>query len=157
MNRAKITSIFAKFVLVAVITSGMLAMGTQNSEAQAIVATTPFNFSVGSQSYPAGTYEFTLLSEWSLSIRNLDGGKEQFFTIHPADDSPLLRSTGKLIFQNSAGHRNLQAICVPGTGRIAELMQQDETSGRAKSEGVFASLKTSSGKGNSAKQNVSGR
>src|SRR5580704_14545737 len=97
MNLEKFISTLAKLILGAVALGGMLAFGTQNATAQAITVTTPFAFSAGSQSYPAGTYQFTRLSEWSLSIRNVNGGGERFFAVRPEEKVPL-KSHGGLTF-----------------------------------------------------------
>ncbi|HYK37151.1 hypothetical protein [Alloacidobacterium sp.] len=156
MNRAKITSMFARLVLAAITVSGVLAMGTPNAAAQAIIVTTPFAFSAGSQTYPAGTYEFTLLSKWSLSIRNVNGGGQKFFTVRPEDNS-LPGSKGNLIFRNSDGQQTLQSVYVPGTGRTAALLQLDEIGNRDKSDRSLASLHTASGKVTAGKQNATGR
>lgn len=131
MSRERLTSILAKSVLIAVITSGMLALSTQNAGAQAIIVTTPFAFTAASQNFPAGTYEFTLLSQWSLSIRSVNGERQKFFTVRPEDNS-LPGSKGSLVFRNSDGHQNLQSVYVPGTGKTAELLQQDEVDERTR-------------------------
>jgi hypothetical protein len=156
MNREKFTSTFAKLILVAVSIGSMLALGTQTATAQAIIVTTPFAFSVGSQSYPAGTYQFTRLSEWSLSIRNVKGGGERFFAVRPEEKVPL-RSNGSLTFSNSEGHQNLQAVYVPGTDSAAELLQHGPRSQRAKSDMSLASERTSSEKATAGNQNAMGR
>jgi hypothetical protein len=156
MSHERLTSIFAKLVLAAVIMSGMLALGTRNAGAQAIIVTTPFAFSAGSQSYPAGTYEFTRLSEWLLSIRNVNGGSQKLFAVRP-ENNDLPGSKGSLTFRNSDGHQNLQAVYVPGTGRTAELRQPDEINDKAKSDRSLASLHASSGKVTAGKQNATGR
>ena len=141
MNREKVTSTFAKLMLVAVSMSGMLSLGTQTAAAQAIIVTTPFAFSAGSQSYPAGTYQFTRSSEWFLSIRNVKGGGEQFFIVRPeATETP--GSHGSLIFRNSEGHRNLQAVYVPGTDSAVRLLEHNPRS-RAKSDIALASTPSS--------------
>jgi len=155
MNLEKIISTLAKLILGAVAIGGMLASGTQTATAQAITVTTPFAFSVGSQSYPAGTYQFTRLSEWSLSIRDVKGGGERFFAVRPQEKLPL-RSQGGLTFSNSEGHRNLQAVYVPGTDSGAKLLYHDARSQRAKSDTSLAST-ASSEKVTAAKQNALGR
>ncbi len=154
MSREKIISIFAKLVLLAVTTSGMLALGTQNAGAQAIIVTTPFAFTAGNQFYPAGTYEFTLLSEWSLSIRNVNGVSQKFFTVRP-EDNTVAGSKGRLTFRNSDGHHNLQAVFVPGTGRTAELLQHNEIVEKVKSERSSALSHIASA--TAEKQSVTGR
>lgn len=156
MSREYLTSIFAKLAIAAVTTSGMLALSTQNAGAQAVIATTPFAFTAGNQTFPSGTYEFTLLSQWSLSIRNVDGGSQKFFTVRPEDKS-VPGSKGSLTFHKSGGRRNLQAVYVPGTGRTAELLQYAEAGERSKSGRSLASLHTSSGKLQPESKNAPGR
>ena len=141
-NREKFASTFVKLILVAGSIGGMLALGAQTATAQSVTATTPFAFSAGSQSYPAGTYQFTLVSQWSLSIRNVNGGGERFFAVHPEETGPLA-SHGKLSFGISEGHRTLQAVYVPGTDIAAELLQHDPSSRRAKSDASLASTASS--------------
>jgi hypothetical protein len=155
MNREKVTSSFAKLMLVAVSIGLILALSGPTATAQAIIVATPFAFSAGSQSYPAGTYQFTRLSEWSLSIRNVNGGGERFFAVRPEQKIPL-KSQGSLTFTNSEGHRNLQAVYLPGTYSTAELLQHDARSQRAKSD-VSSASTVSSEKITVAKQNAMGR
>jgi hypothetical protein len=155
MNREKVTSTFARLILVVVTMSGMLALCTQTATAQAIIVTTPFAFSAGNQSYPAGTYQFTLLSEWSLSIRNVNGGGEKYFMVRP-EEKGSLGSHGSLTFRNSEGHRNLQAVYVPGTDIAAELFQHNARSNSAKSDTSLVST-VSSEKLTTEKQNATGR
>ena len=155
MNLEKLTSTLAKLILGAVAIGGMLALGAQTATAQAITVTTPFAFSAGSQSYPAGTYQFTLLSQWSLSIRNVKGGGEKFFAVHP-EETGTLDSQGSLTFRNSEGHRNLQAVYVPGTDIAADLIQHDPPSNKAKS-GMSLASTVSSEKVSAGRQNAMGR
>jgi hypothetical protein len=151
MSREKFTSIFSKLVLVAVTASGMLALGTQTAAAQAaIIVNTPFAFSVGSESYPAGTYEFILLSQWSLSVRNVNGGAEKYFMVRP-EDNRRPGSKGGLTFHNSDGHQNLEAVYVPGTGRTAELVQRSKAGDSATPDRSLAALQVSSSKGTAGK------
>lgn len=156
MSRERLTCIFARLVLLVVTIGGMLALGTQNAGAQAIIATTPFAFTAGSQTYPAGTYEFTLLSQWSLSIRNVNGESQKFFTVRPEDNS-LPGSKGSLTFHDSDGHQNLRAVYVPGTGRTAELLQYDQVGERIKSDRSVASLHAFSGKLQPESKEATGR
>jgi len=156
MSRERLISMFAKLVLAAVAACSMFTASTQNAGAQAVIVTTPFAFSAGSQLYPAGTYEFTRLSDWSLSIRNVNGVSQKFFAVRPEDNS-LLGSKGNVIFRNSDGHQSLQSVYVPGTGRTAELLQQDGASERAKPDRSLASLHAASGKVTAGKQNATGR
>lgn len=131
MNREKFIFTLAKSIVAAVTTTGILALGTQTASAQAVVVTTPFNFSAGNQIYPAGTYQFTILSDWFLSIRNVNGGGERFFTVRP-EENGLPGLHGALIFRNSEGHKKLQAVYVPGTDRGVELLQDETVSNKPK-------------------------
>jgi hypothetical protein len=142
-------------ILGAVAISGMLELSTQTATAQSITVTTPFAFSAGSESYPAGTYQFTLLSEWSLSIRNVNGGGEKFFIVRP-EETGTLGSHGSLAFRNSEGHQNLQKVYLPGTTTAAELLPHDALSHRAKSN-ISSASAVSSEKLSATKQNAMGR
>lgn len=128
MSHIKFVITYTKSILAVVITSGILALGTQTASAQAIIVTMPFAFSAGSQLYPAGTYQFTVKYESSLlSIRNVNGGGEKFFMVRPEVNKPLRPHSG-LIFDHSDGSNNLQAVRLPGTDRVAELTQQKSIS-----------------------------
>lgn len=142
MNLERFISTRAKLILAAVSMSSMLALGTQTAAAQALIVTTPFAFSAGSQSFQAGTYQFTLLSAWSLSIRNVNGGGERFFPVVPEENGTLESHAG-LTFRNFEGHASLQAVHVPGTDRVAELNQHYTRNNKAKSEMTLGSAVSS--------------
>jgi hypothetical protein len=153
MNRIKFVIPYTKSIFAVVLTSGILALGTQTVSAQEIIVTTPFAFSAGSQLYPAGTYQFTVKYESSLlSIRNVNGGGEKFFMVRPEVNKPLRPHSG-LIFHNSDGSNNLQAVRVPGTDRVAELTQQKAISNE-KSHISLAATKMSTKKAAVGNQNA---
>lgn len=155
MNRIKLVSTYTKSILAVVITSGILALGTQTVSAQAITVTAPFAFSAGSQIYPAGTYQFTIQYESSLlSIRNVNGGGEKFFIVRPEVNKPL-RPHGGLIFDHSDGSNTLQAVRVPGTDLVAELTQREAVSNKTKNHTSVAAIKTSTKKAAVGNQNAS--
>ena len=156
MNLERFISTRAKLILAAFSMISMLALGTQTAGAQAVIVTTPFAFSAGSQSYPAGTYQFTRLSDWSLSIRNVKEGGERFFSVRP-QEKRALGSNGSLTFLDSEGHRNLEAVHVPGTDRVAELLPHDPLSRKAKSDASLASTSSASQKVMAGKQNAMDR
>ena len=155
MNLEKFISTLAKLILGAVALGGILALDTQTATAQAMIVTTPFDFSAGSQSYPAGTYQFTLLSQWSLSIRNVKGGGEKFFMVRPEENGASGSQVG-LAFRNSEGRQNLQKVHVPGTMTAAELLPHDALSHRAKSN-ISSASAVPSEKLTATKQNAMGR
>lgn len=154
-HRAKLSSTPAKLILAAVSLCSTLALGAQTAAAQAIVVTTAA-FSAGNQSYPAGTYQFTRLSDWSLSIRNVNGGGEKFFAVRPIENGSL-GSHGSLTFRNSEDQRNLDAVYVPGTDTTVELLQHNLRNKKARSATSVASAGMSSEKVTAGNQNARGR
>ena len=140
MNRKNLTATFVKAIVAAFTASGILALGTQTATAQAIVVTVPFAFSAGDQLYPAGTYQFTLLSEWSLSMRNMKGGSERFFMVGPRQNGSEASHAG-IVFPNSEGHKDLEAVHEPGSDTSAELLSQDHVSPKLRSPEQSATLR----------------
>ena len=122
MNREKVSHRFTQIVLAIAMASGLLGFSAKTAAAQSIIVTTPFSFSVENQHYAAGTYEFTLPSDRFLSIRNVNGGPQEFFLVCPGQDGPL-GVRGGVIFQSSNGHRILESVYVPGTDISAVLME----------------------------------
>ena len=151
MSRKNSVSTFVKFVFGAVSLSGLLFLRTPAAAAQAIIVTAPFAFSAGNQYYPAGTYQFTLIGEWSLSIRNANGGGEKFFAVRPEGNASL-GPNGGLTFRNSENHQMLQSVYVPGTDRAAELVSHDAPGGKTGSGMSLASTSISPAKVKVGKQ-----
>ena len=121
MNYEQFKAICAKAIVAAIVTSGIFALGTRTASAQSIIATVPFAFSAGDQPFPAGTYQFTSLSDWSLSIRNVKGGGEKFFAVQPKQDGSRASRDG-IVFHNSKGRTNLEAVYARESNRGAELI-----------------------------------
>ena len=140
MNRKKLTATFVKAIVAAFTASGIIALGTQPASAQAIIVTIPFAFSAGDQLYPVGTYQFTLLSEWSLSMRNVKGGGERFFMVAP-EQNRLEASHAGIVFRNYEGHKDLEAVHVPGSDIGAELFSHDHASPKPRSPEQSATLR----------------
>jgi hypothetical protein len=140
MNRKKLKAIFVKIIVVSFTASGILALGTQAASAQSIVVTIPFTFSAGDQLYPVGTYQFTLLSGWLLSMRNAKGGGERFFAVGPKQNGSEGSHDG-VVFRNSEGHKNLQAVYVPGSRISVELLPYDHVSPKLRSPEQSATLR----------------
>ena len=141
MNRKKLTATFVKAIVAAAFTaSGILALGTQTASAQAIVVNIPFAFSAGDQLYPVGTYQFTLLSGWQLSMRNVKGGGERFFSIGPKQDASE-GSHDAIVFRNFDGHNDLQAVYLPGSRISVELLPYDHASPKLRSPVQNAALR----------------
>jgi hypothetical protein len=132
MTREKFKAICAKAIVAAVTTSGLLAVGTHTASAQAITVTVPFAFAAGSQHFPVGTYQFTLLSAWSLSIRNVQGGGERLFTVHPKENGSKA-SRARVVFRNSEGEKSLETVYVPESTTGAELLPHSPVSPKLRS------------------------
>ena len=135
----KFKAICAKAIVAAIVTSGIFALGTHTASAQSIIATVPFAFSAADQSFPAGTYQFTSLSEWSLSIRNVKGGGEKFFTARPEQNGRASRSS--VVFHNFKGQKILEAVYVPGSNISAELLPYTGASPKLQSPVQSAALR----------------
>jgi hypothetical protein len=140
MNREKFKAICAKAIVAAFTTSGLLALGTQTASAQAITATVPFAFSAGDQPFPSGTYQFTLLSGWLLSVRNVKGGGEKFFTVHPQQNGSHA-SHARIVFGNSGGQKKLEAVHLSKSDGGAELLSSARVSPKLQSFAQNANLR----------------
>ena len=140
MNYETFKATCAKAIVAAIVTSGIFALGTQTGTAQSIVATVPFAFSAGDQPFPAGTYQFTALSEWSLSIRNVKDGGEKFFTVHPKQDRSRASRDG-IVFHNSKGQKKLEAVYLRESDMGAELLPYGGASPKLRSPVQSAALR----------------
>jgi hypothetical protein len=140
MNREKFKAICAKAIVAAVTASGLLALGTQAASAQAITATVPFAFSAGDQPFPSGTYQFTFLSGWFLSIRNVKGGGEKFFTTHPQQNGSQA-SRARIVFRNSGVQKKLEAVYLSKSDGGAELLSSAGVSPKLQSLAQNATLR----------------
>jgi hypothetical protein len=136
MNRKKSIPTFAAAILTVAAAAAILPVATQTASAQAIIVSTPFAFSAGSESYPAGRYELTFVSDWSLSIRNMNGGGKRFFTVRPEENGSHSLRAGSVVFRNSEGRKSLQAVCVPGTDRVEALLQTETVNSKTKRQAL---------------------
>lgn len=146
MNRERSILAFPKAIMVAAVTSGILALCAQTASAQTITVTTPFAFSVGTRYFPPGTYQFTVPTEWELSIRNVKGGGERFFLVMPETNQPTA-SDGKLVFASSAGHKELQAVYLSGGEYAVKLVQGHTARHKRNNQGVSARASIASADG----------
>lgn len=95
-------------------------MDARSASAQSITVTTPFPFCVNNQAFTKGTYAFTPLDHWILSIRNVNGGSAQLFLTYPKDRNDNSRATadaamkrGGVTFRNSEGVQTLKRFMTP--------------------------------------------
>jgi hypothetical protein len=74
----------------------MISMGSACAHAQAAEFKVPFDFTVGNQVFPAGTYQVSYYpTKTAILIRSQDDRFHAFTTTHPADPST---SGGKVTF-----------------------------------------------------------
>jgi hypothetical protein len=139
MNLGNLSQRLVTPILAFAVVGLILVMAPQSASAQEITVSNPFPFSVDNQQYPAGTYQFTLKSQWLLSVNTADGRSKNFFAIHPEDTGPL-GSHSRLTFYNCEGNEKLEAVYIPGTGITAELIGSDSATNKVKTHGPRASM-----------------
>jgi hypothetical protein len=118
-------------------------LGTRSASAQSITVTTLFPFCVNNQAYPAGRYRFVHISEWFLSIRNVNGGSERLFLIRPEDPvaqgvaTGRVRSARDVTFHTFQGFKELQTFDDPNSGVTFELNGQGISRDKTNTHGSF--------------------
>src|ERR1700733_4374007 len=128
-------------IVSSMLTLGMVCilagLGAHSVSAQSITATTPFPFCVNNQPYPMGSYRFTLLSEWILSIRNMKDGGQSLFPVHPEVGGPQRRvaSADGVTFRNYQGLRELKDVHVAGSALTFELIGQGISTDKSRTGG----------------------
>jgi hypothetical protein len=127
MNLRHSTNRIASPMLALFFGASLLGLCARSVSAQSITVTTPFPFCVNKQAYPSGTYRFTPISEWLVSIHNVNGTDESFFVARPDPDGPRAsaigpaENVGGLKFQTLNGIRELVAVYVPSADASLEL------------------------------------
>jgi hypothetical protein len=140
MNYEKFKAISAKAIVASIVTIGIFALDAPTASAQSIIATVPFAFSAGDQTFPAGTYQFTSLSGWSLSIRDVKSGGEKFFAVQPTQDGSRASRDG-IIFHSSKGQKSLEAVYLRESNLGAELLTHAGSSPKPRSPLQSATLR----------------
>lgn len=111
----RITSIVAgSLVAILIAGGGFTGSATAQNEPGAIF-TVPFAFTADGYSVAAGTYEVDLLSSpFLISIRNVDTGEKQIFTVRP-EQQLNVASKGLLVFHRCGQRKDLTEFHIPGT------------------------------------------
>lgn len=97
----------------------MIAGGTFTAKLHAqmepgLLFSVPFAFSTNGHSIPAGTYQVTLdSSQFLISIRNVETGEKQFFTVRP-EQQRTIASQGLLVFHRCGERKELTEFHIPG-------------------------------------------
>jgi hypothetical protein len=128
MNIRNLRNRFASSMLALGIVGTHVGLGAHSVSAQSITVTTPFSFCVNHQAYPKGEYRFTLISQWILSIQNVNGEDESFFQIRRKDGSARglasgpMASAGGVTFRTFQDIEELQTVHEPGSYSTFELI-----------------------------------
>jgi hypothetical protein len=142
MNIRNLRARIVSSILALGIVVSLVGLGANSSLAQSITVTTPFSFCVNNQAYPKGRYEFTHISQWVLSIRNVNERDKSFFLIHPDDrvargsTSDPVGSVSGLTFRTSQGFQELQAVHGPGFDFSVQLAGQMTPRDKSKNRGT---------------------
>jgi hypothetical protein len=121
MNR--LTSIAVKSLVAIVIGSGTLASNLQAQVDLSMTTSISFPFTVGTETIPPGTYQFSLSSSpFLLAVLNVKTGHEQVFFVRP-EEQQKFQSYGRLIFSGPEGCSTLTQIHFPGTNTFSEVTQ----------------------------------
>jgi hypothetical protein len=121
MTRFK--SLVVESLLMLVIGSGTLATNLQ-AQSDKVAAIVPFPFTVGTQSFAPGTYEFSLVSsQFLLSVLNMKTGEMEMFDVRP-ERQRTLEQHGRLLFRESEGGSILNEVHFLGDRTFTEVVQR---------------------------------
>ncbi len=141
MNLRNLRDRIVSSMLAPGIVGSVVVLGAHSVSAQSITATTPFPFCVNNQAFPMGQYRLTLISPWLLSIRNVNGGGERLFQVHPEVGGPQGLASGQVgsvdgvTFSIFQGFRELKAVHEAGSDVNFELIGQGIPRDRLRTRG----------------------
>jgi hypothetical protein len=130
MNIRNLRNRFVSPMLAVGIVGTLVGLDAHSVSAQSITVITPFSFCVNHQAYPNGRYRFTLISQWILSVQNVNGEDESFFQIRREDGnaqgvaSSPMTSAGGVTFRTFQDVKELQTVHEPGSDSTFELIGQ---------------------------------
>ncbi|MGA8910208.1 MAG: hypothetical protein WB524_21540 [Acidobacteriaceae bacterium] len=139
MNLRHLCDRIVSSVLAIGIGLSLAGLGAHSASAQSLTVTTPFSYCVNRQAYPRGEYQFTLLSEWLLDIRNVKNGKESLLLVQPEvygvqkPANGAVVSVGELTFRSFQGFRELQTVRDPVAGVTVKVIGRGTGGDRSKS------------------------
>ena len=130
MNLKNLCNRIGSSMLAPCIVASVAFLGAHSVSAQSITVTTTFPFCVNKEAYPIGTYQFTLLSDWILSVHNVNRKGEQMFAIRPGDGgiqgsaSRAVRSVGGATFRTFRDFWELTTVSEPVADTAFELIEE---------------------------------
>jgi hypothetical protein len=105
-QRRQVMKRIAAITLIAL--AGILGAGSAMAQSYQVQATMPFNFTVGNNVLPAGTYQIFKVSSYTVEIRNRE--KHVAILAMAFTDSNQSGNDGKLVFHRYAGQYFLREI-----------------------------------------------
>ncbi len=157
MNMRNLCSRIISSMLAPGIVGSLVGLGAHSVSAQSITVTTPLPYCVNNHEYPRGTYRFTLVSEWLLSIRNMNGGGESLFLVHPEVDREQGLTTGGLTFRTFQGFRELKAVHEPGSDLNLELVEREAERDKSETHGSLQPINCFNQKSSIRGRNTTGQ
>jgi hypothetical protein len=116
----RMSSIITGSLMAILFVGSPFAAKLQAQDGPGVIFSVPFAFTADGQNIAAGTYELNLVSsEYLMSIRNLETGDTQVFSVHP-EQQKAIESHARLIFHSCAGRMDLAEFHVPGTNLYSE-------------------------------------
>jgi hypothetical protein len=116
MNIRNLRNRFVSPMLAVGIVGTLVGLDAHSVSAQSITVITPFSFCVNHQAYPNGRYRFTLISQWILSVQNVNGEDESFFQIRREDGNAQGVASSPMTSAGGVTFRTFQdGICLAGS------------------------------------------
>jgi hypothetical protein len=101
--------------------ASLFAPSAHAQTGQAIIATIPFQFSINSLHFKAGSYRFNLAPDrFGMSVINLETGKKRFITVRPHGDF-FISENGFLVFKQSGNDQYLSEVHFSGSADSSRL------------------------------------
>ena len=104
--------------VLAYLAATLISLGSACAHAQAPGFEVPFDFTVGNQVFPAGTYQVSHATQDTILIKTPDGHFHAFTTTYPADPST---SGGKVVFTKYGNQYFLHEVLCSALSMNVEL------------------------------------
>ncbi|HXY51737.1 MAG TPA: hypothetical protein VEI01_19980 [Terriglobales bacterium] len=109
-----------RLALSAIVLGVMLTTAAAYAQTATLRVSVPFNFVIGNQSFPAGTYDFQRLLGTPkatdvigmVAVRRVDAYGYKVIVTHL--EAAKAQGDSRLIFQRAAGQRYLSELCIAG-------------------------------------------
>ena len=113
------------------VAAGLLCAAPSASAQSSERVTIPFAFSANHVQAPAGTYKVQRVTNFLVSLRNMETGKTQILTVYP-EGRRVIETQGKLVFHRNGTGYSLTQVKMAGTSFYSELTVQPKLRQMAK-------------------------